>query len=177
MSETTLQVDIVSAEGAIYSGSVNMVFTMGISGELGIAPGHAQLLTMLKPGPVRLLTQGGQLEEVLYVSGGILEVQPFGVTILADTAVRAADLDEAIALEAKQKAENMLKKLLIASHDTGVPKNSYNIDNIAHINTGDISFLDFDINNDQMQFLYNQGRISVQKLLQIMQKRNRGWRE
>ncbi len=110
MSETTLQVDIVSAEGAIYSGSVNMVFTMGISGELGIAPGHAQLLTMLKPGPVRLLTQGGQLEEVLYVSGGILEVQPFGVTILADTAVRAADLDEAIALEAKQKAENMLKK-------------------------------------------------------------------
>jgi len=74
------------------------------------------------------------------------------------------------------KAENKLKKLISSSHDTGVPKNSYNIDNIAHINTGTISFLDFDLNSEETQYLYNQGKISVQKLLQSMQKKNHGWR-
>lgn len=74
------------------------------------------------------------------------------------------------------KSENVLKKLIASSHDTGVPKNSYNIDNIAHINTGDISFLDFDLDSEEMQFLYNQGKIAVQKLLLNMQKKNRGWR-
>ncbi len=73
-------------------------------------------------------------------------------------------------------ATNTLKKLLAASHDTGVPKNSYNIDNIAHINTGDVSFLDFDISNEEMQYLYTQGKIAVQRLLINMQKRNRNWR-
>lgn len=75
-----------------------------------------------------------------------------------------------------QHAENALKKLLSASHDTGVPKNSYNIDNIAHINTGSISFLDFDISPENMQFLYEQGKVAVQKLLINMLKKNRGWR-
>jgi NTE family protein len=74
------------------------------------------------------------------------------------------------------KATNVLKKLLVTSHDTGVPKNSYNIDNIAHIDTGSISFLDFDISQEEIQYLYNQGRLSVQKLLTGMQKRNRLWR-
>ncbi len=75
-----------------------------------------------------------------------------------------------------QHAENMLKKLLSSSHDTGVPKNSYNIDNIAHINTGSISFLDFDISQENMQFLYEQGKIAVQKLLINIYKKNKGWR-
>ncbi|KZY61841.1 F0F1 ATP synthase subunit epsilon [Oleiphilus sp. HI0071] len=96
--------DIVSAEKQIYSGLVELVVAVGELGDLGIAPGHAPLMTSLKPGPVRIVKQGGE-EEVFYVTGGYLEVQPNVVTILSDTAQRADDLDEAAALEAKAEAE------------------------------------------------------------------------
>lgn len=102
----TIQVDVVSAEGAIYSGMAEMVYAPAEMGEVGIAPRHTQLITRLKPGDVRVDTGGGV--ESFYVSGGILEVQPHVVTILADTAIRARDLDEAAALEAKRKAEDAL---------------------------------------------------------------------
>jgi F-type H+-transporting ATPase subunit epsilon len=103
----TLRLDIVSAERAIFSGEVEMVFTTGISGELGIYPGHAPLLTVLKPGNVRAQLSK-DAEEIFYISGGMLEVQPFVVTILADTAARAADIDEAAAIAAKEKAEQAI---------------------------------------------------------------------
>ena len=102
-----LRLDIVSAERAIFSGPVDMVYATGEMGELGIAPGHSQLLTSLKPGNVRAMLPGGK-EEVFYISGGLLEVQPFVVTVLADTAMRYDELDEAAALEAKTRAERML---------------------------------------------------------------------
>ena len=102
-----MQVDIVSAEQAIYSGSAKMVFATGTLGELGIAPNHAQLLTSLKPGVVRVITADDK-EEVFYMSGGLLEVQPYVVTVLADTALHAVDIDEAAAQEAKQRAEQAL---------------------------------------------------------------------
>jgi F-type H+-transporting ATPase subunit epsilon len=100
----TVHCDIVSAERAIFSGLVELVVAHGSLGDLGIAPGHAPLLTELKPGPVRVITQGGE-EQVFYVSGGFLEVQSSTVTVLADTAVRARDIDEAAALEAQKAAE------------------------------------------------------------------------
>lgn len=103
----TIHVDIVSAETAIYSGLVEAVFASAVMGELGIYPRHTPLLTRLKPGEVRLLVNGK--EEQFYVSGGMLEVQPHVVTILADTAMRAADVDEAAALQAKEDAERALK--------------------------------------------------------------------
>lgn len=103
----SVHLDIVSAEAQIFSGLVEMVVVSGSMGELGILPGHAPLLTDIKPGFIRAIKQGG-VEEVYYVSGGILEVQPDKVTILADTVVRAADLDEAAALETKQQAERSL---------------------------------------------------------------------
>ena len=96
--------DIVSAEESIFSGLVELVVAAGELGDLGIAPGHAPLMTKLKPGPVRIIKQGGE-EEVFYVSGGYLEAQPNIVTILSDSAQRADDLDEAAALEAKKEAE------------------------------------------------------------------------
>jgi len=99
--------DIVSAEEEIFSGRVEMLIAAGMEGDLGVAPGHAPLLSALKPGPVRVIKQGGE-EEVFYVSGGYLEVQPNVVTILSDSAQRAADMDEAAALEAKQEAEREL---------------------------------------------------------------------
>ncbi len=99
--------DIVSAEEEIFSGRVEMVIAAGQEGDLGVAPGHAPLLSALKPGPVRVIKQGGE-EEVFYVSGGYLEVQPNVVTILSDSAQRAADMDEAAAMEAKQAAEKEL---------------------------------------------------------------------
>ncbi|MCX4189825.1 F0F1 ATP synthase subunit epsilon [Methylophaga sp. OBS3] len=102
----TIHVDIVSAEESIYSGSVEAVIASAQQGEVGIYPRHAPLLTRLKPGEVRLLKAGG--EEHFYVSGGILEVQPHVVTILADTALRADDVNEAAALEAKAAAEKAL---------------------------------------------------------------------
>lgn len=104
----TIHIDIVSAEAELYSGQAEMVFAPALMGEVGIAPGHAPMLTQLKPGEVRLkLSDGG--EESFYVSGGMLEVQPRLVTVLSDTAIRAHDLDEAAALEAKRQAEQALK--------------------------------------------------------------------
>jgi F-type H+-transporting ATPase subunit epsilon len=103
----TIHVDIVSAEGQIHSGLAEMVFAPAELGEVGIAPRHTPLLTRLKPGDVRV-QKGSELEQLFYVSGGILEVQPHVVTILADTATRARDLDEAKAQEAKSRAEEVL---------------------------------------------------------------------
>jgi len=103
----TVHCDIVSAEEAIFSGLVEMVVAHGDLGDLGIAPGHAPLLSQLKPGPVKVTLQGGE-EQLFYVSGGFVEVQPSTVSILADTAVRAADLDEAAVLEAQKAAEAAL---------------------------------------------------------------------
>jgi F-type H+-transporting ATPase subunit epsilon len=104
----TIHVDIVSAEGEIFSGEATMVFAPGSQGELGIAPRHAPLLTTLKAGEVRVQTEG-QEEHSFYVGGGALEVQPHLVTVLADTAARARDLDEAAAQEAKQHAEEAVR--------------------------------------------------------------------
>lgn len=102
----SIHCDIVSAESEIFSGLVEMVVVTGLLGELGIASGHAPLLTQIKPGEVRLTILGGK-EELFYVSGGMLEVQPNCVTILADTAIRAEDLNEAAALEAEHKAKEL----------------------------------------------------------------------
>ena len=102
----TFHVDIVSAEHEIFSGSAQMVFAPAEMGELGITPRHAPLLTRLKPGSVRVKTDAD--EQVFFVSGGILEIQPHVVTVLSDTAVRARDIDEAAALEAKRRAEEAL---------------------------------------------------------------------
>jgi len=99
--------DIVSAEESIFSGLVELVVATGTLGDLGIAPGHTPLMTSLAPGPVRVVKQGGE-EEVFFVTGGYLEVQPNIVTILSDSAQRADDLDEAAAIEAKQEAERHL---------------------------------------------------------------------
>ncbi len=104
----TIHVDVVSAEAAIFSGTAEMVVVPGELGELGIYPRHAPLLTRIKPGSVRIKTPG-QEETLVYVSGGILEVQPDVVTVLADTAIRGADLDEARAEEAKRAAEEAMK--------------------------------------------------------------------
>ena len=103
----TMHCDIVSAEKSIFSGLVEMVVAAGTMGDLGIAPGHAPLLTGLNPGPVRIVLPGGE-EEVFYVSGGYLEVQRGIVSLLADTALRAHDVDEAAALEAKEDAERAM---------------------------------------------------------------------
>ena len=104
----TLHVDIVSAEQAIFSGEAEMVIAPGEAGELGILPEHAPLLTRIKPGTVRIQQPGGGEEEVIYVSGGMMEVQPDRVTVLADTSVRAHDLDEAKAMEAERLAKDAL---------------------------------------------------------------------
>ena len=104
---TTIRVDIVSAEAEIFSGEATMVVATGELGELGITPRHAPLITRLKPGHVDVLLDGGERQQ-FYVSGGILEVQPQVVTVLADTAARAADLDEAAALRARKEAEDAL---------------------------------------------------------------------
>ena len=102
-----MQIEIVSAEVSIFSGEATHIIVTGLLGELGIYPGHTQLLTALKPGPVRIIKPDGE-DEILYISGGILEVQPQLVSILADTVIRAADLDEMAALEAKEHAEKAL---------------------------------------------------------------------
>jgi F-type H+-transporting ATPase subunit epsilon len=104
---STIRCDIVSAEKEIFHGNVSMVIATGEMGELGIAPRHAPLITRLKPGQVRLKLENGD-EQFFYVSGGILEVQPQVVTVLADTAERAADLDEAAARKAKEEAERAI---------------------------------------------------------------------
>lgn len=100
----TVHLDVVSAEEKIFSGLVENIQVTGSEGELGIHPGHAPLITALIPGMVRLVKQHGE-EEIIYIAGGMLEVQPGSVTVLADTAVRAADLDEQSAQEAKRRAE------------------------------------------------------------------------
>ena len=105
----TLHVDIVSAEKTLYSGSAEVVIAPGQRGELGIYPRHTPLLTMLKPGSVRIKVPNQAEEELIYVSGGILEVQPNVVTILSDSAIRGADLDEAKANEAMRAAEEAMK--------------------------------------------------------------------
>ena len=105
----TIHVDIVSAETTLYSGSAEVVIAPGQRGELGIYPRHTPLLTTLKPGSVRIKVPNQVEEELIYVSGGILEVQPNVVTILSDSAIRGADLDEAKALEAMRAAEEAMK--------------------------------------------------------------------
>jgi F-type H+-transporting ATPase subunit epsilon len=105
----TIQVDVVSAEELIFSGLAELVIVPGEAGELGIYPRHTPLLTRIKPGSVRLKLPEQSGETLIYVSGGMLEVQPNVVTILADTAIRGGDLDEARALEAKRAAEETMK--------------------------------------------------------------------
>jgi F-type H+-transporting ATPase subunit epsilon len=104
----TTHLDIVSAEKEIFSGSVEMVVVTGFLGELGIVSGHAPLLTQLKPGEIRIIHKGGT-EEVFYVSGGMLEVQPHQVIVLADTVERAEDINEAAVLAAKEKAQQAME--------------------------------------------------------------------
>ncbi|TNF94367.1 MAG: F0F1 ATP synthase subunit epsilon [Gammaproteobacteria bacterium] len=104
----TMHIDIVSGEAEIFSGPVTMVFAPAKMGEVGIAPRHAPMVTTLKPGEIRVQTQEGE-EQYYFVSGGILEVQPHIVTVLADTAVRATDIDEAAAIEAKERAATAMK--------------------------------------------------------------------
>jgi len=103
----TIHIHIVSAETEIFSGTANMVFAPAEMGEVGIAPRHTPLLTRLKPGEVRVQMEG-QDEQFFYVSGGMLEIQPHVVTVLADTAIRATDLDEAAAIRAKERAERAM---------------------------------------------------------------------
>jgi len=103
----TVHVDIVSAEGAIHSGLAAMVYAPAEMGEVGISPRHTALITRLKAGDIRVESENGEME-YFYVSGGMLEVQPQVVTVLADTAIRARDLDEAAAVEAKRRAEDAL---------------------------------------------------------------------
>ncbi len=105
----TVQVDVVSAEQSMFSGLAEVVIVPGEMGELGIYPRHAPLLTRIKPGSVRIKLADKDEEELIYVSGGMLEVQPNLVTILADTATRGADLDEARAIEAKRAAEETMR--------------------------------------------------------------------
>ena len=104
----TMHINIVSAENEIYSGTVTQVFAPAEMGEVGIMPRHAPMLSTLKPGIVRVISQEGE-EQTFFVSGGILEIQPHVVTILSDTALRAADIDESAALEAKARAEAAMK--------------------------------------------------------------------
>jgi len=115
---TTIHVDIVSAEGEIHSGEATMVFAPAKMGEVGIAPRHAPLLTALKPGEVRVQTEEGE-EETFYITGGMLEIQPHSVTILADTALRGDQLDEAAALSAQHEAEQALEG---ASEETDIAR-------------------------------------------------------
>jgi F-type H+-transporting ATPase subunit epsilon len=105
----TLHVDVVSAEEQIYSGEAEFVVLPGVLGELGIYPRHTPLFTQIKPGAVRIKVPNQAQEEFVFVQGGFLEVQPNGVTVLADTAIRAKDLDEKAALEAKRAAEEAMR--------------------------------------------------------------------
>ena len=105
---TTIRVEVVSAEAAIYSGEATMVVATGDQGELGITPRHAPLITRLKPGKVVVTEAGGEKVDISITGGGILEVQPQVVTVLADSAIRSADIDEAAAIEAKRQAEEAL---------------------------------------------------------------------
>jgi F-type H+-transporting ATPase subunit epsilon len=110
MANATLHVDVVSAEESIYSGEAEFVVLPGEAGELGIYPRHTPLITRIKPGTVRITPAGGGEEQLIFVAGGILEVQPKMITVLADTAIRGKDLDEAKATEALKKAEEAMAK-------------------------------------------------------------------
>jgi len=110
MAAPTIHVDVVSTEAAIYSGEAEFVVLPGEAGELGIYPRHTPLITRIKPGTVRILPAGGGEEQLIFVAGGILEVQPSLVTVLADTAIRGHDLDEAKASEALKRAEEARAK-------------------------------------------------------------------
>src|SRR3954471_11377938 len=105
----TIHVDVVSAEESIYSGEAEFVVLPGEGGELGIYPRHTPLITRIRPGQVRIKPADGAEEELIFVAGGILEVQPRAITVLADTAIRGHDLDEAKALEAKRQAEDAMQ--------------------------------------------------------------------
>jgi len=105
---STIHVDVVSAEASIYDGPADFVALPGESGELGVFPGHTPLITRIRPGAVRIKVPGQSEEEFVFVAGGILEIQPNRVTVLADTAIRGKDLDEARVLEAKRQAEEAL---------------------------------------------------------------------
>jgi F-type H+-transporting ATPase subunit epsilon len=105
----TIQVDVVSVESQIYSGEAEFVVAPGVDGELGIYPRHAALFTQIKPGALRIKVPGREEEELVFVQGGFLEVQPHSVTVLADTAIRAKDLDEVKALGAKKAAEEAMQ--------------------------------------------------------------------
>jgi F-type H+-transporting ATPase subunit epsilon len=105
---STIRIEVVSAEESIYSGDAEFVVLPGIMGELGIYPRHAPLITQIKAGTVRIKVPGKEEEELVYVQGGILEVQPHHINVLSDTAIRAADLDEAKVLEAKRQAEQAI---------------------------------------------------------------------
>jgi F-type H+-transporting ATPase subunit epsilon len=105
----TIHIDVVSAEESIYSGEAEFVVLPGESGELGIYPRHTPLITRIRPGEVRIKPSGGGEEELIFVAGGILEVLPKAITVLADTAIRGHDLDEAKALEAKKLAEQAMQ--------------------------------------------------------------------
>jgi F-type H+-transporting ATPase subunit epsilon len=109
MAAATIHVDVVSAEESIYSGEAEFVVLPGEAGELGIYPRHTPLITRIKPGAVRILPAGGGEEQLIFVAGGILEVQPKVITVLADTAIRGHDLDEAKASEAIKRAEEARK--------------------------------------------------------------------
>ena len=109
MAAATIHVDVVSAEEAIFSGEAEFVVLPGEAGELGIYPRHTPLLTQIKPGAVRIKVAGAAQEELVFVQGGYLEVQPHLVTVLADTAIRAKDLDEKAALDAKRAAEEAMQ--------------------------------------------------------------------
>jgi F-type H+-transporting ATPase subunit epsilon len=108
MAENLIKIDVISPEGMVYEGDATLIGLRGADGELGITPGHTQLLTSIKPGPLRIVLAEGE-EEVLFVAGGILEVQPNRVIVLADIVERPRDVNELAAQEAKQKAEETLK--------------------------------------------------------------------
>ncbi|MGW8271463.1 MAG: F0F1 ATP synthase subunit epsilon [Burkholderiales bacterium] len=110
MAAPTIHVDVVSTEAEIFSGEAEFVVLPGEVGELGIYPRHTPLITRIKPGPVRILPAGGGEEQLIFVAGGVLEVQPHLVTVLADTAIRGHDLDEAKAVEAHKRAEEARAK-------------------------------------------------------------------
>ena len=105
---STIKVDVVSAERSLFEGQAKFVALPGEAGELGVLPGHTPLITRIKPGTVKIVLEDGT-EESIFVAGGLLEIQPHHVTVLSDTAIRAADLDEAKAIEARRKAEDSLR--------------------------------------------------------------------
>ena len=108
-TQTKIQVDVVSAEGQIFAGEASFVVLPGEQGELGVLPGHEPLITRIKPGSVRVTLAESGREELVFVAGGILEIQPGCVTVLANTAIRGADLDEAQALQARERAQETLR--------------------------------------------------------------------